>query len=224
MTRSLFVVGTDTGVGKTLVACGLVTRLRAQGLRVVGVKPVAAGTVAGAGTRQNEDVVALASASTPGFDPAQVNPYLFDEAVAPHLAAARLGLTIGLDHIVNCCTRLAAAADAVVVEGVGGFRVPLGDDFDSADLAVRLSLPVVLVVGIRLGCINHALLTAEAIAARGLRLAGWVANQIDVQMPLFHENVGAIKRRVNAPLLGTLPWLGKIDNDEIAAYLSLPQH
>lgn len=222
MSRSLFVAGTDTEIGKTRIACGLLSGLAGAGLRAVGMKPVAAGTIAGPQGPFNEDVAALAAVSAPGFAPGLVNPYLFDEPVAPHLAAARHGTPIRLEHIEACFRALAARADAVVVEGVGGLRVPLGEGVDAADLAARLALPVVLVVGMRLGCINHALLTAEAIATRGLRLAGWVANAIDPGMALFDENVAAIDRRIGAPLLGVVPRLAEPGPVSVARHLRLP--
>ncbi|MBP8163331.1 MAG: dethiobiotin synthase, partial [Propionivibrio sp.] len=134
-----------------------------------------------------------------------VNPYLFHPAIAPHIAASEEGRTIDIDRIVDSFDTLRGLADAVLVEGVGGFCVPLGPQSDSADLAEQLGLPVILVVGMRLGCINHALLTQQAIAARGLKLAGWIANRIDPAMSRFDENLATLKTRINAPLLGVIP-------------------
>ena len=167
------ITGTDTGVGKTLISCALLHGFAAQGKRVVGMKPVAAGC---ADDSQHEDVRQLRAASNVLASGGQINPYCFAQAVAPHLAARFVGIRINFARIVESFSELNAQADVVIVEGVGGFRVPLNDEQDSADLAVQLGLPVILVVGMRLGCLNHALLTAEAIAARGLTLAGWVAN------------------------------------------------
>ena len=196
-----FVAGTDTEVGKTFASCALLHALRAQGVRAVGMKPVAAGT--GADGR-NDDVEALIAASGSEAPRELVNPYLFAPAIAPHIAAAESGREIDLSTIVAAYERLATFADALIVEGVGGFCVPLGPSIDSADLAQRLGLPVILVVGMRLGCINHALLTCQAIAARGLKLAGWIANCIDPAMSRFAENLAALDARIRAPRLGVI--------------------
>jgi len=197
-----FVTGTDTEVGKTFVSCALLHAFRRQGVKALGMKPVAAGCAANG---ENEDVAALRAASAFAVPRELVNPYLFAPAVAPHIAAAAAGRSIDIAPIVAACQALRGQAEAVIVEGVGGFCVPLGEDRDTADLAETLALPVVLVVGMRLGCINHALLTQLAIAQRGLRLAGWVANRIDAQMPCFEENLAALEQRLHAPLLGVIP-------------------
>lgn len=198
-----FVTGTDTEVGKTFVACALLHALRRDGSTALGMKPVAAGFDAAG---KNEDVEQLIAASSLLAPPALVNPYAFRAAIAPHIAAAEEGRTIELANIVAAFEQLRGLADAVLVEGVGGFCVPLGADLDTADLAVALDLPMILVVGMRLGCINHALLSAQAIAARGLQLAGWVANRIDPAMARFEENLAALQERIDAPLLGVVPY------------------
>lgn len=197
-----FVTGTDTEVGKTFVTSALLHRLRSQGVRAVGMKPVAAGTNENG---RNEDVEALIAASGVEAPRELVNPYLFHPAIAPHIAAVEEGRLIDIDRIVDSFDTLRGLADAVLVEGVGGFCVPLGPHSDSADLAEQLALPVILVVGMRLGCINHALLTQQAIAARGLKLAGWVANRIDPDMTRVDENLAALTARIQAPLLGVIP-------------------
>ena len=194
-----FVTGTDTGVGKTRVAVALIHALRAQGLRVAAMKPVAAGCVPG---ELNEDVAALLQAVNVAADVRDVNPYAFDEAVAPHIAAQQAGVEIELPVIAAAYARLAAAADVVVVEGAGGWRVPLNAREDMADLAQALGLPVVLVVGLRLGCLSHALLTAESIAHRHLPWAGWVGNTIDPAMAQAECNLAALRARMPAPCLG----------------------
>lgn len=199
-----FITGTDTEVGKTHVSCIVLHHLRGEGLRAVGMKPVAAGTELRDGERWNEDVALLQAASKP-VPAALINPYLFDQPIAPHIAAAKAGVVIDLAHIELCYRTLAADHDAVIVEGVGGFCVPLGATTDTAQLAVQLGLPVILVVGMRLGCINHALLTAEAITRRGLTLHGWVANQIDPAMRAFEDNLAALDARLPAPRLGLVP-------------------
>ena len=202
---SFFVVGTDTGVGKTLVAAGLLHALARRHARVVGMKPVAAGAVQVDGTWASEDALALRAASTLTVPPELDNPVLLPDPLSPHLAAARAGRVIDMAALIASYQSLAAQADAVVVEGAGGFLVPLTDEATGADLAVGLQLPLVLVVGLRLGCLNHALLTAEAIAARGLRLAGWVANRIDPRMAAADDNIATLARRLPAPLWAEVP-------------------
>jgi len=208
---SFFVTGTDTGVGKTLVSAALLHALRRRGLRAAGMKPVAAGCVTVEGRWHNEDVAALRAAGNVEAPLAETNPYLFHEAIAPHIAAARHGVTIDIDLLVARFRALSARADAVVVEGAGGFLVPLGDRDTFADLATRLALPVVLVVGLRLGCINHALLTRDAVLQRGLTLAGWVANRIDPAMEAAGDNLETLGQRLQAPLLADIPFLTSPD-------------
>lgn len=203
--KGFFITGTDTGVGKTLFSAALLHALADLGVRAAGMKPVAAGAESRDGAWVNEDVAMLAAASNVKAPAELANPYLFREAIAPHLAADHKGVAIEIPRIAAALDALAGLADVVVVEGVGGFRVPLGPRRDSADLAVRLGLPLILVVGMRLGCLNHALLTAEAIAARGLELAGWVANRIDPAMAAYDENLAALASRLPAPMLAELP-------------------
>ncbi len=203
MKHAWFVTGTDTEIGKTFVSCALLHAARSRGWRAVGMKPVAAGTDA-AGL--NDDVEALRAAGSPELAGAEIAPYVFTAAVAPHIAAAEEGRRIDFARIGATYAGLADRADVVVIEGVGGFRVPLGPAGDSADLAVALGRPVILVVGLRLGCINHTLLTAEAIAARGLTLAGWVGNRIDPAMARCEENVATLQGLLPAPLLGVIPF------------------
>jgi dethiobiotin synthetase len=208
MARGLFVTGTDTGVGKTLVAAALLRGLARTGARAVGMKPVAAGgLVMTPDGLVNEDVVALRAASSIDAPLAAVNPYVFEAPIAPHIGAARAGVEIDLDVIRDAHAALAGRAEAVVVEGAGGFLVPLSGTLNFADVAVALGLPVVLVVGMRLGCLNHALLTREAVLSRGLRLAGWVANRIDPDMAAFDENLATLTARLPAPRLAVLPTL-----------------
>jgi dethiobiotin synthetase len=200
---SYFITGTDTGVGKTLISCALMHGLAAQGRRVAGFKPVAAGCDADG---YNEDAKHLRAAGNVQVMYGQVNPYCFSQAIAPHIAAQQSGVQINFTRIMVSYRELAAQTDAVIVEGAGGFCVPLNDKQDSADLAQELNLPVILVVGMRLGCLNHALLTVEAIAARGLLLAGWVANVMTDDMPALQENIAALQQRIAAPLLGVIPY------------------
>lgn len=201
-----FVTGTDTGVGKTLVSTGLLHALAPHHPRVVGMKPVAAGVVPWGDDWASEDAIALRSASTLAVASELDNPVLLPDPFSPHIAAARAGVQIDLNAIVRSYQALAAQADAVVVEGAGGFHVPLTDTQTGADLAQALALPMVLVVGLRLGCLNHALLTAEAIRARGLTLAGWVANRVDPDMEAVEDNIAYLRARLGAPLLANVPY------------------
>lgn len=197
-----FVTGTDTEVGKTFSCCAMLHALRSHGVQALGMKPVAAGVDA---QGRNEDVEALMAASAVAAPRALVNPYLFEAAIAPHIAAAEQGCRIEMATILSAFHALRALAEVVLVEGVGGFCVPLGPDTDTVDLARALGLPVILVVGMRLGCINHALLSQQAIAASGLTLAGWVANRVDPDMARFEDNLAALQARLHAPLLGVIP-------------------
>jgi dethiobiotin synthetase len=204
--RGVFITGTDTGVGKTLAACALIHALVDRGLAVAPMKPVAAGAIVHDGGWANEDTIALLrAAGRDGARIADANPVLLREPMAPHIAAARERREITLQPILDAYGRLRADASFVVVEGVGGFRVPLSDSLDTADMARAMALPVVLVVGLRLGCLNHALLTADAIRETGLTLAGWIANAIDPAMAVREENVAALRERLGAPLLGEIP-------------------
>ncbi|WP_300456436.1 dethiobiotin synthase [Accumulibacter sp.] len=196
-----FITGTDTEIGKTFVACALLHAVRRTGARALAMKPVAAGFDEHG---LNDDVERLIAASSFAAPRTLINPYGFRAAIAPHIAAEEEGRIIDLAHIDTALKRLQSLAEIVLVEGVGGFCVPLGDTCDTADLASLLGLPLILVVGMRLGCINHALLTRQAIAARGLPLAGWVANRVDPAMARFSENLATLKVRLAAPLLGVV--------------------
>ena len=216
-----FVTGTDTEIGKTLISAAILHKLVAGGVRACGMKPVAAGAVMRDGELHNEDADMLAAAGNVHMLSSITTPYMLCEPCAPHIAARIDGVTIEPVPIIAAYAEIAAAADCVVVEGVGGFRVPFSDDFDSADLATQLNLPVILVVGVRLGCINHALLTIEAIVARGLVLAGWVANEVDPAMLYPDENIEALMERIPAPLLGRVPYLLKPEAAAAAGYIDL---
>ncbi|WP_343722151.1 dethiobiotin synthase [Herbaspirillum seropedicae] len=218
--KGIFVTGTDTGVGKTLVASALVHLHAAHGLRCVGMKPVASGAFHDGQRWCNEDVLALQAQANVQVPSQWVNPYLLRRATAPHIAATEEGVTIELEHLAACHGHLAAASDCVIVEGAGGFMVPLDARHNTDDLVARLGLPVVLVVGMRLGCINHALLTQQAIAARGLPLLGWVANEIDPAEACMDAMVESLQARLHAPLLGRLPWQPGMSAQEAAARLS----
>ena len=219
MPQSYFITGTDTGIGKTLVSCALLSAYSARGNTVIGMKPVVTGRIGGEWT----DVKAIVAASSVTAPRKWVNPYAFIPPIAPHLAAKQAGIEIDIGIIRQACFNLQKIADVVVVEGVGGIMVPLNDRNDVADMAHALGLPVILVVGMRLGCLNHALVTAKTVQAIGLQLAGWVANQIDPQMDSFDENLHTLKQRLNCPLLGVLPFERNVATKNFSPFLDLAQ-
>ncbi len=221
MLRGLFVTGTDTEVGKTRTAVALVHALRARGLTVAAMKPVASGSRSTREGLRNEDAEQLRAAACVALDYAAVNPYAFGPPIAPHLAAEDAGVRIELEAIRAGYQRLAARAQCTVVEGVGGWEVPLGQGVSTADLAVMLGLPVVLTVGLRLGCINHAILTMRAVQARGVRLAGWVGNRIDPDFEEAARNLETLHRCLDAPLLGILEHDPRPSPAALAAALDL---
>jgi dethiobiotin synthetase len=216
---SIFVTGTDTGVGKSLFSAALLHALARHHPRVVGMKPIAAGTELIDGVLANDDVLALRAASTLTVPAALDNPVLLHDPVSPHIAAQRAGVTIDIAHITDCHRQLTALADAVVVEGAGGFMVPLSGQHTGADLAQALGLPVVLVVGLRLGCLNHALLTAQAIRACGLSLAGWVANHMEPTMLAQQDNIAFLQQQLAVPLLATIPFMPQPQADQVVVDL-----
>lgn len=216
-----FVTGTDTEIGKTLVSAAILHKLVQAGQRACGMKPVAAGAALRDGRLHNEDADMLAAAGNVHLPQHITTPFMFKEPAAPHIAAELEGKTIDTVPILTAYAEILAASDATVVEGVGGFRVPLTDTIDTADLAVQFNLPVILVVGLRLGCISHALLTAEAIISRGLVLAGWVANEVDPAMSFVDENIEAMEQRIPAPLLGRVPRLPRPSAAAAAEFIDL---
>lgn len=221
-TRGLFVTGTDTGVGKTVASVALIQRLRTAGLRVVGMKPVASGCERTPDGWRNDDALRLQAASDPCPVYEDVNPYALERATAPQLAARAMGVRADLAQLVDAYARLAEQADAVVVEGVGGWAAPLDDELDQVDLVRKLELPVVLVVGLRLGCLNHARLTARAIQSDGMRLIGWIGNRVDPTFAECDEYVELLRGALPAPCLGVLPYAQSSDAAAIASSLSLP--
>ena len=222
MSAAYFVVGTDTGVGKTHATCALLHTLARRHARVCGMKPITAGGVQTARGLSNEDSIAHRAASTVRVPPALDNPILLPEPLSPHLAAARAGTAISLATVLDAVTQLRARTDALVVEGAGGFLVPLSETQTGADLAVALQLPLVLVVGMRLGCLNHALLTAEAIRARGLTLAGWIANRVDPDFLCPDENLAYLRAHLGAPLWADLPFAAHPDPRADADRFTIP--
>ena len=221
-TSGYFITGTDTDVGKTVITLGLMQYLQQQGKTVAAMKPVASGCAKTSGGLRNDDAVQLLQQSSICLDYDLVNPYAFEPAIAPHIAAAQCGVRIEPEKIQRVYVALTEQADCVLVEGVGGWQVPLNDEVTMADLAVLLGLDVILVVGIRLGCLNHALLTAAAIQSSGLKLAGWVANCLpSIQAEAADENINALKSMISAPLLGIVPALPRVSPKAVAGCLSL---
>ena len=197
MKQAFFITGTDTGIGKTYIACKLIQQYVAQGYKVVGMKPVAAGCDWVDGAWVNDDVLKLEAASNVKAPRALTNPYSFKEPIAPHIAAELEGKIIEIEVIKQAFDELCELADIVIVEGAGGLLVPLNNNCDMADLAKALNIPIIVVVGIKLGCINHAQLTVEAIKARNCRLEGWIPNKIDQTMPYCEENIVSIAKKLD---------------------------
>jgi dethiobiotin synthetase len=202
----LFVTGTDTGVGKTRIAAALCMAYAARRKRVAAMKPVASGCTQTSAGLRNEDAEALLAAMTVRAAYDEVNPYAFEPAIAPHIAAMEAGCSIDFRLLDGCYERLCRHSDVIIVEGAGGWLAPLDATHTFADLAVRWKLDVILVVGLRLGCLNHALLTAEAIATRGLRLAGWVGNSVDPDFARREANITTLRSRLAADCLGLFPY------------------
>ena len=216
MNAAVFITGTDTGIGKSLVAASLLRALQAQGLRALGMKPIASGCTMTTQGLRNDDAELLRTHGSGAPDYALVNPYALREPIAPHLAAAQAGVALRLDPIVAAFAALSTMSQCVVVEGVGGWAVPLSDTLMQADLVRALRLPVILVVGLRLGCINHALLSARAIAQDGCELIGWIGNQIDPAMLCLDENLATLRECLPAPCLGVLPHASAPEPRELA--------
>ena len=217
-----FITGTDTGVGKTTVTLGLMQALQQQGHRVAAMKPVAAGCEETPDGLRNEDAQRLLRASSVRLDYDLVNPCALAPAVAPHIGAEAAGTTIDIDNIINKYNEIRSVADCVLVEGAGGWLVPLNAQQTLADLAKALGLKVVLVVGLRLGCLNHALLSAESIRAHGCELAGWVANRLPGEMAVVEANIEALQARLGCPLIGHVPVLTTVYASDVAGCLNVP--
>jgi dethiobiotin synthetase len=211
--RGVFIAGTDTGVGKTRVTAGLLRALHTVQVLAIGMKPIASGTIAVDGFQINQDVATIAEVSAPGVALADINPYCFNWPVSPHIAAERAGIVIDLEHIVHAYDRLAARCDVVVVEGTGGWLAPIGPGMTMADVARRLQLPVVLVVGLRLGCLNHALLTVRAIESAGASLVGWIGSVIDPAMAALRENLETLDQHLPAARWALMPYAPGSEHD-----------
>ncbi|MFQ3788260.1 dethiobiotin synthase [Halomonas sp. A29] len=231
MTR-YFVTGTDTDAGKTLVTAAMLALARSQGLTTLGLKPIASGCRRTEAGLRNDDALALLARSVPAAAYDQINPFAFEPAIAPHLAAGQADVKVDLAQLCeHVAPLLAEPRDLILVEGAGGWRVPLNDSEDLAGLALRLRLPVILVVGLKLGCLNHARLTAEAIRADGAQLAGWVGNLLDADFArdasLYADNLATLQRTLAAPCLGVVPRLRRVAParrpEAAVAHLQLPE-
>lgn len=220
--HKFFIAGTDTDVGKTVIAAGLLAAANAKGLLTLAMKPVAAGCELTDDGLRNSDALLLQQTMSLKVSYEQINPVALEPAIAPHIAVEQAGKRLQVSQLAGFCRGLLTqSADFALIEGAGGWRVPLNHRETLADLVKELNLPVILVVGIKLGCINHALLSAEAIARDGLVLAGWVANRLDDAMPCYQENIATLKALLHAPCLGEVPRLIKPEPTSIAAYLDL---
>jgi len=219
--RGYFITGTDTGVGKTVVTLGLMQALQERGNTVVAMKPVAAGCEPTPAGLCNDDALRLQQQASVELDYALVNPYAFAPAIAPHLAAEQVGVRIHIENIVSKYKELSKLSDCVLVEGAGGWQVPLNADETLADLAAALGLEVILVVGLRLGCLNHALLSAHSIASRGCKPAGWVANHILPDSEATAANINALESRLTCPRLGTIPYKAGLSANFVANCLAI---
>lgn len=208
MARGLFVTGTDTDAGKTVAACALLAVLSNLGRSAAGFKPVSAGAERTPDGLRNRDALWLQSYSSVPLDYPEINPVVLEPPIAPHIAAAATGLSLDFHRLLECRRHLGRRAEVVVTEGAGGWLVPLSAEADMSDLAAAIGDPVVLVVGMKLGCLNHARLTAASIRSRGCRLAGWIGNRLDPDMAAFQENLDALADFLRCPSIGLIPWLG----------------
>lgn len=225
MGKKYFITGTDTDAGKTLCTAGLLAAAKAQGLTTLGLKPIASGCEQTDEGLRNSDALALMEQTTIDIDYDQINPITFEPAIAPHIAALQQNRALSADRIVGQVrgTLMTKRADLVCVEGAGGWRVPLNPREHLSLVPKELNLPVILVVGMKLGCINHALLTVEAIERDGLQLAGWIANRTDPNMSVYQENLQTLQTLIHAPLLGEVPYLNDTAASNVAQYLTLPE-
>lgn len=211
MQPGVFITGTDTGCGKTFCSRLVIRALQQQGLRVAAMKPVASGASRQAGQLHNEDAISLQQACGLELPYESINPYVFEPAIAPHLAARQAGISIQAATIQAAYRQLHTQADHVLVEGVGGWRVPLNDALSVSDLPGLLNIPVILVVGMKLGCLNHALLSVESMQTQGVTLAGWIANAIDPGFECLQENIDTLETRLAAPCLAHIPLISALD-------------
>ncbi|MEE9551992.1 MAG: dethiobiotin synthase [Gammaproteobacteria bacterium] len=219
--KGYFITGTDTEIGKTWATLGLMAALQAQGKKVAGMKPVASGCEITEEGLRNADALQIMQQASRLHDYDVVNPYAFASPIAPHIAAKQTSTDISLDNIVQAYTALQSQADCVVVEGVGGWRVPLDEKIFLVDMVKALQLPVILVVGLRLGCINHAILSAETICADNVNLIGWIANQVVPDYGNVDETISTITSHIPAPLLASIPYLETLEVEQLAKQFQL---
>jgi len=224
MINGLFITGTDTSCGKTEITLGLMQLLQSREHTVLGMKPIASGATPTAEGLRNEDAIRILEQGSVQVPYRTLNPYVYEPPIAPHLAAELENEEIDLSVISTYCISLSQQADCIIVEGVGGWRVPFNKQQSAADLALMLNIPVILVVGLKLGCINHALLTVENIQASGVRLAGWVANEVEPYMLNKDDNITTLQTAITAPCLGVVPYLKSPSAKDIAESLALPRH
>ena len=213
MSRGIFITGTDTEVGKTVISCAVLRCLNDHGLKTAAMKPIASGAKNINGVFVNDDALALQGSASVQNTYELINPYIFEPAIAPHIAAEQAGVEIEFEKIKRCYEQISDNADFTVVEGVGGWLVPLNKQATVADLALHLELPVILVVGMRLGCLNHALLSVDSIRNKGARLIGWIANHVEPDFPFAEDNIKTLTEMIDEPLLGTSLYQGKLDLD-----------
>ncbi|MBT7407897.1 MAG: dethiobiotin synthase [Nitrosomonadales bacterium] len=222
MNNTFFITGTDTGIGKTFVACILMQFIKSQQKKVIGMKPIAAGIDKARGENANEDVILIKSECSSKIGADEINTYSFIEPIAPHIAAQKNNVEIDLSKIKMHAENLKKRADYLFIEGAGGYLVPLNSNSTMADLVDELDIPTIVVIGVKLGCINHGLLTIEAILKRGQRIFGWVANIIDKDMLESGENISSLKKRIKAPLLGTIPYSPQHKIKDLKNYITWP--
>ncbi len=220
----LFITGTDTDVGKTVIATGFLAAANQAGLRTAAIKPISAGCELTEQGMTNADALQLQAAASHALPYQQVNPVALEPAIAPHIAASEAGKRLTASRLTGFCRGLSLLpVDLVVIEGAGGWRVPINERETLANVACELNCAVIVVVGMRLGCLNHTLLTVEAIRRDGLKIAGWVANIIDPDMPRLNENIDTLKQRIAEPCLGIVPRLDDLSPQQVASYLTVPE-
>jgi len=222
MNNTFFVTGTDTGIGKTFVTCVLMQFIKFHRKKVIGMKPIAAGVDKKNGETANKDVNLLQYESNLKLEVGEINIYSFDEPIAPHIAAQKNNIQIDFKKIKSHAETLKSSADYLFIEGAGGYLVPLGESASIADLVDELNIPIIIVIGIKLGCINHSLLTIEAILNRGQKIFGWVANILDNNMHEVDANISSLRQRIEQPLIGTIPYSPEQKNENLKNYISWP--
>ena len=222
MNNTFFITGTDTGIGKTFVTCILMQFIKFHHKKVIGMKPIAAGVDIKNGETSNEDVNLLKYESTLQLELGEVNTYSFDEPMAPHIAAQKHNIEIDFKKIKMHAETLKNRADYLLIEGAGGYLVPLGESTSIADLVDELNIPIIIVIGVKLGCINHSLLTIEAILKRGQKIFGWVANILDNNMLEVNANISSLKQRIKQPLIGIIPYSPDQKPENLKNYITWP--